>query len=109
VVRKLVGKRIQQYRLAKGLTQEQLAEELNLSRNFLSCVERGVYGLPVDKLVDIINYLGCSADEIFVDVIDKGVITKASILSERISELPVEEQERILDIIDALVVSAKKK
>lgn len=109
MVRKLVGKRIQQYRLAKGLTQEQLAEELNLSRNFMSCVERGVYGLPVDKLVDIINYLGCSADEIFVDVIDKGIVTKASILSEKLSELPLEEQERILNLVDALVVTAKKK
>lgn len=109
MVRKLVGKRIQQYRLAKGLTQEQLAEELNLSRNFMSCVERGVYGLPVDKLVDIINYLGCSADEIFIDVIDKGIVTKASILSEKLSELPLEEQERILNLVDALVVTAKKK
>lgn len=109
MVRKLVGKRIQQYRLSKGLTQEQLAEELNLSRNFLSCVERGVYGLPVDKLVDIINYLGCSADEIFVDVIDKGIETKASILSEKLLELPAEEQARILDLVDALVATAKKK
>ena len=96
------------YRKAKGLTQEQLAEEVNLSRNFLSAVERGVYGLPFDKLVEVINFLECSADEIFVDVIDKGYIVKTSILSEKIAELPVEEQERILTIVDTLVATAKE-
>ena len=108
MVQKLIGKRIQMYRKAKGLTQEQLAEEVNLSRNFLSAVERGVYGLPFDKLVEVINFLECSADEIFVDVIDKGYIVKTSILSEKIAELPVEEQERILTIVDTLVATAKE-
>ena len=108
MVQKLVGKRIQMYRKAKGLTQEQLAEEVNLSRNFLSAVERGVYGLPFDKLVEIINILDCSADEIFVDVINKGYLIKSSRLSDKIASLPKEEQERILAIVETLVETSKK-
>ena len=40
-VMKAVGKRIQYYRKARGYTQEQFAEMIDLSTNYLSDVERG--------------------------------------------------------------------
>ena len=108
MIQKLVGKRIKMYRMAKGLTQENLAEKIGLSRNYYSAAERGVYSLNLDKLVEIINILDCSADEIFADVINKGYEVKASLLSDKIATLPKEEQERILAIVDTLVETAKK-
>lgn len=108
MVQKLIGKRIKMYRMAKGLTQEELAEKIGLSRNYYSAAERGVYSLNLDKVVEIINILDCSADEIFADVINKGYKTKTSILSEKISTLPKEEQERILAIVDTLVTTTKQ-
>ncbi len=40
-----IGKRCQQARKARGYTQEQLAEQLNVSTQFISDVERGVTGI----------------------------------------------------------------
>jgi transcriptional regulator with XRE-family HTH domain len=107
MVQKLIGKRIKMYRMAKGLTQEELAEKIGLSRNYYSAAERGVYSLNLDKVVEIINILDCSADEIFADVINNGYKIKTTILSEKLSSLPKDEQERILSIVDTLVTTAK--
>lgn len=107
MVQKLIGKRIKMYRMAKGLTQEELAEKIGLSRNYYSAAERGVYSLNLDKVVEIINILDCSADEIFADVINNGYKIKTSILSEKISLLPKDEQERILSVVDTLVTTTK--
>lgn len=92
----------------RGLTQEQLAEALDLSKNHLSAIERGIYGVKIDLLVNIMNYLNCSADELFCDVIDKGTVIRASKLSEKIDKLPTDEQIRILDVVETMVKNAKK-
>lgn len=72
MVEKDVGKRIQRFRKKKGLTQEQLAEMINMSPNHLSAIERGVYGVKLDTLVQIINCIDCTADDLFADVINCG-------------------------------------
>ena len=71
-VEEIIGKRIQKIRLAKGYTQQQFAEMIGLSTNYFSDIERGKSSARLDKLVAIINALECSADDIFVDVIDYG-------------------------------------
>ena len=77
-VEEIIGKRIQKIRLAKGYTQQQFAEMIGLSTNYLSDIERGKSSARLDKLVAIINALECSADDIFVDVIDYGYKIKRS-------------------------------
>ena len=60
-VEQIIGKRIGQLRRAKGYTQQQFAEIIGLSTNYLSDIERGKSSARLDKLVTIINALGCSA------------------------------------------------
>ena len=78
--RELVGKRIKEYRIKAGLTQEALAERVGISPNYLSAVERGVKLIRLDKLVSIINEINCTADDILVDVIKKSYERKTSAL-----------------------------
>lgn len=42
------GMRIAELRKQKGLTQEQLAEQLNISTSNLGKLERGLQGLSID-------------------------------------------------------------
>ena len=54
-----------QIRIARehaGLTQEKLAEQLDISTNHLSAIERGVYGISVDNLRKLCRLLDVSAD-----------------------------------------------
>ena len=102
-IEQLIGKRIQKIRQSKGYTQQQLAEMIGLSTNYLSDIERGKSSARLDKLVAIINALEYSADDVFSDVINFGYKVKSSRLSERLEALPPEEREKAFAILDAFI------
>ena len=108
-IKKQLGAKIKRLRLQKGLTQEQFAEQLGLTTNYISTIERGASFPRYEKLVAIINGLETSADAIFCDVIEHTTEYRATWLSEKIAGLPPEEQQRILEIIELLIAQAKKK
>ena len=60
------GARIQALRKQKGLTQEQLAEKLNINTNSLGKIERGLNGLSIDLLIEIGVFFGTSLDYIIL-------------------------------------------
>ncbi|MBR3769804.1 MAG: helix-turn-helix transcriptional regulator, partial [Lachnospiraceae bacterium] len=55
-----MGKRLKEKRKALGLTQEQLAEKLNISIKHYGGVERGIAGLSIENLIELSNILGVS-------------------------------------------------
>jgi transcriptional regulator with XRE-family HTH domain len=105
---KTIGARIQEIRKKMGLTQEQLSEQVNISPHYLSALERGVYNIKLTLLVDILNVLNCSADEIFQDVVDRSSEVKTNRLSKELESLPLEEQRKILAVVDTMIDGAKK-
>ena len=105
---KLIGKRIAEYRRKKGLTQETLAEMIDVSAHYLSALERGIYNIKLETLVKILNILNCSADEIFCDVVNKSVNVRSNSLSKRLDELSTDEQAKIYDVVDTMIKNAKK-
>ena len=107
MIEKSMGKRIQQYRRQKGITQEKLGEMLGLSTNHISAPECGKYAVKPDILVNIINILGCTADDIFCDVIDNGYKVRSSRLTDELDKLPIEDRERILDVLESLIKTYK--
>ena len=106
-VEQIICKRIQKIRRTKGYTQQQFAEMIGLSTNYLSDIERGKSSARLDKLVAIIIALECSADDVFSDVIKFGYKIKSSRLSERLEALPPEEREKAFAILDAFISKAK--
>ena len=54
------GKRIAALRKEKGLTQEQLAEKLNISTSTLGKIERGIQGFSIDLLIERLKVAGFS-------------------------------------------------
>ncbi len=107
MIEKDIGKRIQKCRQKKGLTQAQLAEKVGLSAHYLSALERGVYNIKLELLVNILNELDCSADEVFCDVVKKSFDVRATQLSEKLSHLLMEEQYRIYEVVETLIKNAK--
>lgn len=61
---KLIGLRIRKARNNKGLTQEQLAEKLDVSIAFLSRVERGSTEINLKRLSQICGLLDVTEGEI---------------------------------------------
>ena len=99
----LIGKRIQEYRKLSGLTQEELAERVHLTPNYISAVERGCSFPRIETLIEIINCIGVSADQIFCDVVDKACTARITELSDKINALPVDKQRQILSVVETMV------
>lgn len=56
--------KIKEYRIAKSITQEQLAEKVEVSRENISRYETGNRNPPISVLVRIANVLGVSIDDL---------------------------------------------
>ncbi len=57
-----IGKKISQLRKEHHMTQEQLAEKLDISIKHCSCVERGMTSLSLERLIDLCNIFDTSLD-----------------------------------------------
>ena len=96
-----IGARIKAAREAKGMTQENFAAALDMSRNHISVIERGVKAPKLETFVAIANVLGVSSDALLFDVIDHASVS--SELSDSIAKLPKADQNRIVNAIRALL------
>ena len=101
------GKRIAALRKEKGMTQEQLAEAVNLSTNHISVIERGVKLPKLETLINIANVLDVPADVLLQDVVNNQTKLCASEASELIKQLPREDQRRVLAALRSFVESTK--
>ena len=59
---KASGARIRELRIAKNLTQDDLAEQMNVSHGYISFIESGKRGCSVDVLIALLNLFGVSID-----------------------------------------------
>ncbi len=107
MIEKDIGKRIQEYRKKKGITQDEIAEKIGVTSHHYSSLERGITNIKLELLVTILNELDCSADEVFCDVVHKSANVKATKLSEKLERLSPDEQHRIYDVVDTLIKNAK--
>lgn len=57
-----IGMRIQTSRERAGLTQEQLAERIDRSAQFISTIERGVAGPSLETIISLCGVLNVSCD-----------------------------------------------
>ena len=63
-----LGERIRKARKQRHLTQEQLAEECNLSTAHIGHIERGTRALSIESLITISEVLNVSTDYLLLDV-----------------------------------------
>ncbi len=96
-----LGKNIKYCRNQKNITQEQLAEALDLSTGFVSQIERGVGRTSLDTLINICDFLECSAGDMINDSQLAYTVPKTNDLNPQISDdfyviykkLPLREQQ----------------
>ena len=58
----VTGSLIKKLREGKGMTQEELAEKVNITREHLGRLERGKYGCSIDLLIELSCALNASTD-----------------------------------------------
>ena len=87
---KLIGERIKRARKTNGITQEILAEKLNVSIGYVSQVERGITKISLDLLGAISSILECDI---------AGFITESAVNSSEYLETEIVSELRKLDRI----------
>lgn len=104
---KAIGRRIKAAREKKQLTQEQLAELVDLSTMHISVIERGVKLPKLETLINIANVLDVSADVLLQDVINNRTEIFSSEVSTLMNKLPQEDQRRVLAALRSFIESTK--
>lgn len=99
----IIGERIRKSRIENNLTQENLAEKLNVSVAFISRIERGTTRLNLKRLTQICNILGIDEGAIL-----NGINTDSTnYLSEEFTNLfkncSKEKQRLIYDIAKIII------
>jgi transcriptional regulator with XRE-family HTH domain len=85
------------------MTQEQLAEWVELSPMHVSVIERGVKLPKLETLINIANVLDVSADVLLQDVVKNQTKLYSSEASELIRKLPRDDQRRVLEALRSFV------
>lgn len=62
-----IGNKIKELRMQKGLTQEELADRTELSKGFISQLERDLTSPSIATLIDLLQVLGTTPKEFFDD------------------------------------------
>ena len=106
---KPIGRRIKLAREAKKLTQEQLAEMVDLSPMHVSVLERGQKPPKLETLIKLANILDVSGDFLLQDVIAYSKTIPSTEVTLLISSLPENEQNRILQSVRAYVEAYSKE
>ena len=69
-----IGSKLKELRIMKNLTQEELADRAELSKGFISQLERDLTSPSIATLVDILQVLGTNLQEFFQDSTDEQIV-----------------------------------
>ena len=69
-----IGLKLKELRILKGLTQEELADRAELSKGFISQLERNLTSPSIATLMDILQCLGTTTAEFFTEEPDEQVV-----------------------------------
>ena len=106
-----LGQRIAQFRKAQGLTQQQLAEILEISQQTMAHYEVGRLRIAVVLLPALTKALGISVEELLEESpkTAKGKRGPASTLErqiEQISQLPRAKQKFVMEMLETVIKQA---
>ena len=96
-----IGNKIRRLRLQRGLTQEELADRCELSKSFISLLERDLTSPSLDTLSDLLETLGSDLPTFFAKADEKIVFGAEDIFIK-------EDPEGMKGMIKWLIPSAQK-
>lgn len=105
-VLQIIGNNIKTIRQSREMTQEQVAEELNKSNNWVSLIELGKLSLNAPTIIEICNLFEVDTSVIFNGLVeykikDKKIIDSLSILSN--------EDKKIIENLIEFIMSKNSK
>lgn len=79
-----IGHKIKELRIQKGLTQEELADRAELSKGFISQIERDLTSPSIATLVDVLQALGTDLNNFFTEDSEEQIVFRDQDYFEKI-------------------------
>jgi transcriptional regulator with XRE-family HTH domain len=98
----LLGKRIREERLRLNLTQEKLAEDVNISTAYLGQIERGERSVTLEKLIPLANRLGVTIDFLLNDYVIPNSDANLNLLTQLLQDKTDTEKEMAVNVVKLL-------
>ena len=102
-INNIFGKIFKDYRTKNGLTQEQLAEKLDISLKYISRIENGYSGIKIQTLINYINILGIPPNMLFSSFITNNSLKPQIELSDKLNLMSQEDIILLNGIADLLI------
>ena len=98
-----MGKAIRRYREEAGITQERLAELVDISTNHLGAIEWEVKTPTMETFVKLLNVLGAEPNEVLKEVIPLTRMEHTSVVEGKLERLTPKKQESVLRMLDVII------
>lgn len=98
------GKNLQHYREKAGLSQEQLAEQVERSTIFISYLERGIRHPGLETLILLANALDVSIDNLLGQEVKSYNFSKLKEIEKQIENFSEKERKKFFEIMDNIIM-----
>ncbi|HCQ79986.1 MAG TPA: hypothetical protein DIV46_08445 [Verrucomicrobiales bacterium] len=109
--RSAIGERISKIREEQGISQVELAKQLEVSQQTVAAWERKIPSLRSDTIIKLAEALKVTPDEIlgFRERKNTGPKGKLKTAFDKATNLPRSQQKRIIDLIEDIVTANQVK
>jgi transcriptional regulator with XRE-family HTH domain len=95
---KSIGRTLAQRREAKGLTQEQVAEALQIGTEAVSRMERGITMPTVQRFAELAEVYQCGIDDLLISSSNRAS-DQAEMIAQILRTLPEADRSMIVDVV----------
>lgn len=103
-----IGKQIHKYRIRAGITQEQLAEIIDVSDPHISRIETGKTKPSLQTLVDLCNALDITIDDLMQDSLSAVRQKIEGRLGDLLADCSPKELDMLADIAETILKTTRK-
>ena len=98
-----MGDRIKETRKKRGLTQEQLAEKLDISVEYVSQIERGMKIPSMQIFIKLVEALDVSADYLLRDIVSTRNLYSDKQIASKLERLTPKQRVALEALIDTYI------
>ena len=102
-LKEMIGSRIQEIRNQKGLTQDQLSEEVGISSKYLSSIERGKENPTLNTILKLARSLDVKPDEFFTHLEIEDPVKRKSMIIEMLDEADDDQLKLVYKVLSAVI------
>jgi len=102
-IKETIGARFKEIRTKKRITQEELAEMMDINPKYLSSIERGKENPTLNTLIKLSESLGVDLGEMFSFVEAEDPVKRKSQIKALLKEADEEELKLILKVLSAVL------